>query len=92
MITNINPAVSKLAELLDGLTEARLWHNRRHLIDTADLSLAEINVALALAHYFKSEQAHKKPPLAILASETIATLFYENSTRTRSSFDLAARK
>lgn len=92
MITNINAAVSKLAELLDGLAEAQSWRKRRHLLDTADLSLDELSMELALAHLFKQEQSHKKPPLTILSSETVATLFYENSTRTRSSFDLAARK
>lgn len=92
MITNINPAVSKLAELLDGLAEAQAWRRRRHLLDTADLSFDELSMELALANLFKREKSHKKPPLSILGAATIATLFYENSTRTRSSFDLAARK
>ncbi len=92
MLTKNNSPVSKLAETLDGLAEAQAWRQRRHLLDTRDLSLDEISVCLALAHYYKHNQFHKKPPQTILSAVTVATLFYENSTRTRTSFDLAARK
>lgn len=92
MLTKINHPVSKLVEALDGVAEAQAWRERRHLLDTRQLTIDEISLCLALAHYFKHNQVHKKPPLAILAANTIATVFYENSTRTKTSFDLAARK
>ncbi len=92
MLTKNNSPVSKLVETLDGLAEAQAWRERRHLLDTRPLSLDEITVCLALANYYKHNQFHKKPPQTILSATTVATLFYENSTRTRTSFDLAARK
>jgi aspartate carbamoyltransferase catalytic subunit len=92
MLTKINSPVSKLVEALDGLAETQAWRKRRHLIDTEPLSLDEISLCLALTHFYKHNQLHKKPPLAILSATTVANVFYENSTRTRSSFELAARK
>jgi aspartate carbamoyltransferase catalytic subunit len=71
---------------------ARQWRERAHLLETKDLSLDEISIELALTHYLKEGRAHHLPPLSVLSDRTIITLFYENSTRTRSSFDLAARK
>ncbi|CAN5486611.1 aspartate carbamoyltransferase catalytic subunit [soil metagenome] len=92
MLTKINSSVSKLVEALDGVAEAQAWRERRHLVDTRQLTLDEVSACLALAHYYKQNLLHKKPPLTILSAHTIATVFYENSTRTRTSFDLAARK
>jgi len=92
MLTKNNSPVSKLVETLDGLAEAQAWRKRRHLLDTRPLSLDEISLCLALTRHYKHNQFHKKPPQAILAATTVATLFYENSTRTKTSFDLAARK
>jgi len=71
---------------------AKAWHARQHLLDTKDLTLDEVSSQLALTRHFKQNQAHRMPPLAILSGRTAATLFHENSTRTKSSFDLAARK
>lgn len=93
MITKKAPKTQ--ADLLEKLlTEpcAKLWQKRRHLLSTEDLSLEEISYILALAKYFKGNRSHHQAPLAILNHSTIANLFYENSTRTRSSFELAARK
>ncbi|MBK7840741.1 MAG: Aspartate carbamoyltransferase [Cyanobacteriota bacterium erpe_2018_sw_39hr_WHONDRS-SW48-000098_B_bin.30] len=71
---------------------AKAWHARQHLLDTRDLTLGEVSSHLALTGHFKQVQAHRMPPLAILSRRTVATLFHENSTRTKSSFDLASRK
>jgi aspartate carbamoyltransferase catalytic subunit len=82
----------------DFLTELRAepaltaWQQRRHLINACDLSLDELSLQLALVGLYKKHKAHLAAPLAVLNDKTIATLFYENSTRTKSSFDLAARK
>ncbi len=81
-----------MLETLPGSAEAKKWHSRRHLVDTQSLSLDEIDLVLALAGYFKSENAHHKAPQMVLAQKTLANVFWENSTRTRSSFELAARK
>jgi aspartate carbamoyltransferase catalytic subunit len=92
MSIKLNEPVSKLLETLPGSAEAKSWRKRRHLIDTENLTLDEISMVLALANYFKQEQAHKKAPRSILEHKTIANVFWENSTRTRSSFELAALK
>ncbi len=92
MSIKLNEPVSKLLETLPGSAEAKSWHKRRHLIDTQSLTLSEVSMAMALTKYFKQEQAHKKAPQTILSQKTIANVFWENSTRTRSSFELAAGK
>lgn len=68
------------------------WSQRRHLLDTADLTLDEIEGLMALANVCKKLQEISPAPLAVLNDKTIANLFYENSTRTRSSFELAAKR
>jgi aspartate carbamoyltransferase catalytic subunit len=92
MSIKLNEPVSKLLETLPGSAEAKRWHERRHLIETQSLTLDEVSMVLALTKHFKQEQAHKKAPLAILQHKTMANVFWENSTRTRSSFELAGRK
>jgi aspartate carbamoyltransferase catalytic subunit len=67
------------------------WRNRRHLLDTRDLTKAEVACLLKLATHFKSRPADE-PPLMVLGGKTVAHVFYENSTRTRASFEMAARK
>jgi aspartate carbamoyltransferase catalytic subunit len=70
---------------------AQLWKQRRHLLDTADLQNEEIETFLELAQQCK--RAHQDElPLELLHGVTVANVFYENSTRTRSSFEIAARR
>lgn len=70
---------------------ARRFHQRRHLLDTGDLSQEEVASIIETARLFKTFLAHDKSPLDLLKAKVVATLFYENSTRTRSSFDLSAQ-
>src|SRR5438270_7317086 len=65
---------------------------RRHLLDLESLSAEELNVILDSAASFKEATANCSRRLPILAGRTCATLFFENSTRTRTSFSLAARR
>ena len=58
----------------------------RHLIQTSDLTLAEIQLLLQRANSYR----HQTPPKT-LANKTIITAFFENSTRTLSSFEIAAK-
>ena len=58
-----------------------------HLIKTHELSLEQIDKLLADAKTFSDGKFHK-----ILEDKIIITLFFENSTRTRSSFEIAAKK
>ena len=59
----------------------------QHLIKTNDFTLEEIQDLYADASRFK--QGHIVP---LLQDKIIITLFFENSTRTRSSFEVAAKR
>ena len=59
----------------------------QHLIATSDLSDSQIMDILSDAKQFKREK-----PIALLRDRLIITLFFENSTRTRSSFEVAAKR
>jgi aspartate carbamoyltransferase catalytic subunit len=58
----------------------------RHLIDTTDFSTDEINSLISRADEFLQNS-----PNNILKNRKIITIFFENSTRTRSSFEVAAK-
>jgi aspartate carbamoyltransferase catalytic subunit len=58
----------------------------RHLIDTTNFSTEEINALIERAEVFL-----KNPSQNILKDKKIITIFFENSTRTRSSFEVAAK-
>lgn len=64
--------------------------NRKHLLDIESLSAEEINLIFDTARAFKavSERPIKKVPA--LRGRTVVNLFIEPSTRTRTSFELAA--
>lgn len=59
----------------------------QHLIDTDDFSLEQIEQIVSDARSFKL----KKPP-RLLKDKVLITLFFEKSTRTRSSFEVAAKR
>jgi aspartate carbamoyltransferase catalytic subunit len=67
------------------------WH-RRHLLDLEDLSADEIRTILDRAEHFLSvcQPHHKKRN--DLKGKVVVNLFFEPSTRTRTSFGLAARR
>lgn len=64
----------------------------KHLIDTAELSRAEITALMDEADRFREAlDGREVKKLPTLRGRTIYTLFYENSTRTRSSFETAGK-
>ena len=63
---------------------------RKDLLGLKDLSAEEIYGILNVAREMKRQLDCKKTE-RILADKALVTLFYENSTRTRSSFELAAK-
>ena len=67
-------------------------YTRKDLLDLASLSAEEITLFLDTAERFKavSEREVKKVPT--LRGYTIVNLFFENSTRTRISFELAEKR
>jgi len=65
---------------------------RRNLLDLESLSAEELRLILDTAQQFKAETNGCRDKLPVLTGRTIANLFFENSTRTRTSFSLAARR
>jgi aspartate carbamoyltransferase catalytic subunit len=63
----------------------------KHLISAADLSAAEIRYFLSTARAF-SRYVERGESIPLLRGKSIVNLFFENSTRTRTSFELAIRK
>ena len=65
---------------------------RKHLLDLESLSVEEINIVLETTRAFKAvgERTIKKVPA--LRGKTVVNLFVEPSTRTRTSFELAATR
>ncbi|RUL85726.1 aspartate carbamoyltransferase catalytic subunit [Tautonia sociabilis] len=65
---------------------------RRHLLGLEDLSAGEITAILDTADSFAevSDRPRKKVPA--LQGKVVFNLFFENSTRTRTSFSLAAKR
>ncbi len=65
---------------------------RKDLLGIKDLSADEINLILDTAESFRevSEREIKKVPT--LRGKTVINLFYEASTRTRTSFEIAAKR
>lgn len=59
----------------------------QHLINTKDFSIDKINLLFKRAEEFLDNKQRD-----ILKNSMIITIFFENSTRTRSSFEVAAKK
>jgi aspartate carbamoyltransferase catalytic subunit len=81
----MSTAVMELGAAADSWT-------RRHLLDLESLSAEEINAILDTATRIKESTADCTQKLPVLTGRTCANLFFENSTRTRTSFSLAARR
>ncbi len=65
---------------------------RRHLLGLEELSGEEITAILDKAQHFRDAIAAGERKFPILNDKTCVNLFFENSTRTRTSFSLAARR
>lgn len=65
---------------------------RRHLLGLEDLSAQEITLILDKADAFKRVITSGQRKVPLLVGKTSVNLFFENSTRTRTSFALAARR
>jgi aspartate carbamoyltransferase catalytic subunit len=65
---------------------------RRHLISIADLSRDDVERLLALARTLSRSLEREVKKLPALRGRTVVNLFYESSTRTSSSFELAAKR
>ena len=64
----------------------------RHVLDLAAFSLDDYTTVLELAQRFRVMPASGARKLPALQGRLVTTLFFEPSTRTRSSFELAAKR
>lgn len=64
----------------------------KHLLSTRDLSTAEIVQLLSLADQMGEVNTRPQPKVPALRGKTVASVFFEDSTRTRLSFDTASKR
>jgi aspartate carbamoyltransferase catalytic subunit len=64
----------------------------KHLLSIEDLSVAELHELLELTDHMTEIGQRPIPKVPALRGKTVASLFFEDSTRTRTSFDTAAKR
>jgi aspartate carbamoyltransferase catalytic subunit len=65
---------------------------RRHVLSLDDFSAEEYNIVLQTASSFREVLSRRLKKVPALQGLLVANLFFEPSTRTRSSFELAAKR
>src|SRR5512140_3513486 len=65
---------------------------RRHLLSMADLTRDDVERLLSTARSFALSQERDNKKLPTLRGRLVLNVFYESSTRTSSSFELAAKR
>src|SRR3954467_5981970 len=68
-----------------------VWRGRRHVLDLDDWEPGEVIQVLDTARVMKEVLARPVKKAPTLRGKTIVTAFYESSTRTRISFEVAAK-
>jgi aspartate carbamoyltransferase catalytic subunit len=76
----------------DGSNSVLSGWTHRHVLDLAAFSLEDYALVLELAQRFRALPVAGARKLPALQGRLVATLFFEPSTRTRSSFELAAKR
>ena len=66
--------------------------NHKHIIDLASFSIEDFQSVIELASRFKALPSSGARKLPALQGRCVAILFFEPSTRTKSSFELAAKR
>ncbi|MEA3560668.1 MAG: aspartate carbamoyltransferase catalytic subunit [Candidatus Omnitrophota bacterium] len=66
--------------------------NRKNLLGLEELDAGEIELILNTAESFKEISTRQIKKVPTLRGRTVVTLFFEPSTRTRASFELAAKR
>lgn len=70
---------------------ATSW-TRKHIISLEDFSIEEYNTVLTTAASFQDVLQSRTKKVPALQGQVVANMFFEPSTRTRSSFELAAKR
>ncbi len=65
---------------------------RHHVLSLADFTAAEYDIVLQTAASFQEVLSRRTKKVPALQGQVVANLFFEPSTRTRSSFELAAKR
>ncbi|HZT85905.1 MAG TPA: aspartate carbamoyltransferase catalytic subunit [Gaiellaceae bacterium] len=65
---------------------------KRHFLSVGDLTQADVERLLDTAHTFEASLERHVKKLPTLKGHLVVNLFYESSTRTSSSFELAAKR
>ena len=65
---------------------------RHHVLSLADFTATEYNAVLQTAGSFQEVLTRRMKKVPTLQGQVVANLFFEPSTRTRSSFELAAKR
>ena len=65
---------------------------RHHVLSLADFTATEYNAVLQTAASFQEVLTRRMKKVPTLQGQVVANLFFEPSTRTRSSFELAAKR
>ena len=65
---------------------------RRHILSLEDFTATEYNNVLQTATSFREVLSRKTKKVPALQGQVVANMFFEPSTRTRSSFELAAKR
>ncbi len=79
--------MSKPVEKVD-----RSKFKHKHLLGISDLNAEEIEIILQLADYYADNLDDRSFKPDILKGAIVLTLFFEDSTRTRTSFEVAAKR
>ncbi|OIO38855.1 MAG: aspartate carbamoyltransferase [Candidatus Omnitrophica bacterium CG07_land_8_20_14_0_80_50_8] len=72
--------------------KAKARWTRKDLLSVEELSREEIELILTTAESFKEVSTRDVKKVPVLRGKTIANLFFEPSTRTRTSFEVAAKR
>lgn len=68
-----------------------LW-TRRHILSLVEFTPTEYNIILRTANSFQEVLGRRMKKVPALQGQVVANLFFEPSTRTRNSFELAAKR
>jgi aspartate carbamoyltransferase catalytic subunit len=83
--------IMSIAYLEISLMPTTTW-TRHHVLSLADFTPVEYNTVLQTAASFREVLSRRTKKVPTLQGQMVANLFFEPSTRTRSSFELAAKR
>jgi aspartate carbamoyltransferase catalytic subunit len=76
----------------DGQLTINVQFNRKHLLGIRELEAGEITHLLDTAETFRDISKREIKKVPALRGRTVINLFFESSTRTRTSFEIAAKR